>query len=82
MLYWNKDPKIPDSFLGFHRLFLKKDLQRREQDQRMMLYTDLGIGEHPSPKKLRAGLLESMILLKNGSKDILKFFALLGIIFF
>ena len=65
MLYWNKDPEKLRSFLGYHRLFWKQDLERREQNQRMMLYTGLGIGEHPNLKGLWVGLLESRILLEE-----------------
>ena len=61
--YWNKDPKKLGSFLEFHRLFLLQDLQTREQNQRMMLSTGLGIDEHPTLKGLWAELLESRILL-------------------
>ena len=65
VLYWNKNPEKRGSFLGFQWLFLKQDLQRREQNQRMMLYTGLDIGEHPTLKDLWTGLLESRILLED-----------------
>ena len=38
VLYWKKDLENLGSFLGFPRLFLKQDLQMREQNQRLMLY--------------------------------------------
>ena len=46
-------------------ILIFRDLQRREQNQRMMLYIGLGIGEHPTLKGLWAGLLESRILLEE-----------------
>ena len=78
MLYWNKDPEEFASFLDFHRLFLKQDLQRREQNQRMMLYTGPGIGEHPNLKGLWAGLLESRILLEEQFQGYSQVFAPVG----
>ena len=65
MLYWNKDLEKHGSFLGFHRLLLKQDPQMREQNQRMMIYTGLGIGENPTLKGLWAGVLQSRILLEE-----------------
>ena len=78
MLNWNEDPEKLGSFLGFHRLFLKQDLQRREQNQRMMLYTGPGIGEHPTFKGLWAELLESRILLKEQFKGYSQNFRAVG----
>ena len=48
----------------------------------MMLYTGLDIGEHQPWKGYGLGRLKPGFFWKNSSKDILKFFALLGIKFF
>ena len=48
MPYWNNASKNFAVFWVFHRLFLKQDLERTKQNQRMMLYTGPGIGKHPT----------------------------------
>ena len=47
----------------FYRLFLKQDLWSTKQNQRMLLFTGRGNGEHPTLIGLWVGLLESTIFL-------------------